>query len=124
MILALQADEHDHIRLPFAGGEGWLPGIQHPAQLIDNGLQTRNREISPPSAGRRPLRRFGIRACDCDCGCFSRRAYLLYDAALVGAGGERVEIDNAIDVGLDVADRVEADVGLQERAADLVEAVC
>jgi hypothetical protein len=44
----------------------------------------------------------------------------LYDAALVGAGGERVDIDNAIDVGLDIAGRVEADVDLQERATDLV----
>jgi hypothetical protein len=39
------------------------------------------------------------------------RAYLLYDAALVSAGGERVEVDDALDVGLDVAGRLEADAG-------------
>ena len=49
--------------------------------------------------------------------------HLVYDAALVGARGERVEVDGALDAGLDVAHRLEADVGLQERARDLVEAV-
>lgn len=57
MILTLQADEHDQIRLPLAGGEGRLTGIQHPAYLIDNGLQARNIQRDQPSV-RRPLRRF------------------------------------------------------------------
>lgn len=49
--------------------------------------------------------------------------YHLDDAALVSAGGERPEIDGALDAGLHVADHVELDVGLQEGAGDLVEAV-
>ena len=52
-----------------------------------------------------------------------RGHYRLDDAALVGAGGERPEVDGALDAGLHVADHVELDVGLQERAGDLVEAV-
>ena len=48
---------------------------------------------------------------------------LLYDAALVGPGGEGLEVDDLPDVGLHVADHLELDVGLQERARDLVEAL-
>lgn len=81
----LQANEHDHAWLPFLGSEGRLPGIQHVAELREDGL--------------------------------------LDDAALVGACGERLEVDDALDVGLHVADHLELDVGLQERARDLVEAV-
>lgn len=81
----LQANEHNHARVPFLGREGRLPGIQHVAQLTEDGL--------------------------------------LDDAALVGAGGQRLEVDDALDVGLQVADHLELDVGLQERAGDVVEAV-
>lgn len=81
----LQTNEHDHAWLALFGGEGRLPGIQHVAQLREDGL--------------------------------------LHDAALVGAGGERLEVDDALDVGLHVADHLELDIRLEERARDLVEAV-
>lgn len=44
------------------------------------------------------------------------------DAALVVAGGEVVKIDDSLDVGLHVPDQLELDVGLQQRARDLVQA--
>lgn len=50
-------------------------------------------------------------------------SHLLDDAALVVARGEVVEVDDALDVGLHVADELELDVGLEERAGDLVEAL-
>ena len=81
----LQSDEHDDAGLALLGGEGRLPGIEHVAELGEDGL--------------------------------------LYDASLVGAGGEGLEVDDLPDVGLHVADHLELDVGLQERAGDLVEAL-
>lgn len=51
------------------------------------------------------------------------RPYLLHDAALVGASGEGLKVDDALDVGLHVADHLELDIGLEEGARDLVEAV-
>lgn len=81
----MQSDEHDDARLPLLGDEGGLPGVEHAAELGEDGL--------------------------------------LYDAALVGAGGEGVEADDLLDVGLHVADRLESDVGLQEGARDLLEAL-
>ena len=38
--------------------------------------------------------------------------YLLHDAALVGACDKRLEVDDALDVGLHVADHLELDIGL------------
>ena len=49
--------------------------------------------------------------------------YLLDDPAFVVTGGEIVEVDDFFDVGLHVADELELDVGLEEGAGDVVEAV-
>ena len=48
---------------------------------------------------------------------------LLDDPALVVAGGEVVEVDDALDVGLHFADELELHIGLEERARDVVEAI-
>lgn len=48
--------------------------------------------------------------------------YLLNDFALVVAGGEVVEIDELLDIGLHIPDELELDIGLQESAGDFVEA--
>jgi hypothetical protein len=47
---------------------------------------------------------------------------LLDGLVLVGAGGEGGEVGGGLDIGLEVLDGGEADVGLQQRARDLVKA--
>ena len=39
MRLTLQSNEHDDAGLALLGGEGRLPGIQHVAELREDGLQ-------------------------------------------------------------------------------------
>lgn len=110
--LTLQTNEHDHARFPLLGSEGRLPGIQHVAELREDGL-TIKPSVNKMLQITRKLHR-------CEGG---RGAHLLDDAPLVGPGGERLEVDDALDVGLHIADHLELDVGLQERARDLIEAV-
>ena len=47
--------------------------------------------------------------------------YLLNDLALIMTGGEVIQIDNFLDIGLHVTDKLELDIGLKKSAGDLVE---
>jgi hypothetical protein len=115
----LQTDEHDHAGLPLLGREGRLPRIQHVAELREDGLQQQQgNKLNQQGARFPPNRKQTDRRKSTGFG-----PDLLHDAALVGPGGERLEVDDALDVGLHVADHLELNVGLQERARDLVEAV-
>lgn len=51
------------------------------------------------------------------------RTYLLNNLALVVTGGEIIEIDDLLDIGLHVADELELNIGLKQGASDLVEAL-
>ena len=48
---------------------------------------------------------------------------LLDDPALVVTCGKVVEVDDALDVGLHVANELELNIGLEKRASDVVEAI-
>lgn len=49
--------------------------------------------------------------------------YLLDDFALVVTGGEIVKIDDFLDIGLHITNKLELNIGLKKSASDLVQAI-